>query len=772
MFDYTQEPKEKIDRINKLEKDNKPIISVVTAFYNAGKTINETADSLLSQTFPFFEWIIVDDGSKDQESLKVLEQLKKRDKRIKVYHKENGGPSLARDFGIKKMSKDTKYYIALDSDDLIEPTFLEVLYFSMETHPEVSFAYTSIVNFGDDEFIWDKHLTIEDELKENLITVTALIKKEDLLEVNGYGIKEKNVYEDWNLWLKLIAKGKIPMHIPDCLFWYRKSGSGELSRANNAKENAMRYINETVATINNYPEVVEFPRHYTGRKNMSNIEKTILPQYQENEKTKILFLIPWMVVGGADIFNLDIIKRLDKEKYETYVVSTIPAKNSNLKQELKKYSDGVYDLSLFLDPCDYPLFVNYLIKSRNISKLFISNSSYGFSMLPLIKKENPNVAVMNYVHSVDNKDKYGAYGAYTKNFEKYIDKTLTCNNFTKDELINRFRCKNVETLYIGTDSEKFDPKKFDKNKLREDYSIPKDKKLITFLARIEEEKRPDLFLEVARNLLSHRKDIMFMMAGYGSMSPYIKKLIKKYNLSNNFIFYGPTNKSEEIYAISDVFVICSRLEGLALTAFESLAMGVPVVSCDVGGQPELVGNDVGALVHYDKNKPLKDDILAYSNAIENVLENMDNIKPNTRKKILDKFDLNNSVKQLENQLIKLNPKKIGDYDDAYHIYETYLRILEDEYKWLCSEFKLYNYGINIYAEVEIDPTSKKQVLKKKFKDFCYKYNITNEGKILLNFVRHCVNLIRTICYVIVYFLKAIYSVFIILFKILYRTIRR
>ena len=61
----------------------KPIISIITPFYNAEEYIEETAKSLLSQTFTNFEWIIVDDGSKKQAKEK-LREIEKMDSRIKV----------------------------------------------------------------------------------------------------------------------------------------------------------------------------------------------------------------------------------------------------------------------------------------------------------------------------------------------------------------------------------------------------------------------------------------------------------------------------------------------------------------------------------------------------------------------------------------------------------------------------------------------------------------------------------------------------------------
>ena len=128
-MDYNKRPGAKIEKIGTLINDKeKPTISIITPFYNGGKTLKETAIAVFNQTYPFFEWIIVDDGSKDKESLKELSKIEKMDERIKVFHKENGGPSIARDFGIKKASKDTKYIFFFVCDDLPDKTMLDCLY--------------------------------------------------------------------------------------------------------------------------------------------------------------------------------------------------------------------------------------------------------------------------------------------------------------------------------------------------------------------------------------------------------------------------------------------------------------------------------------------------------------------------------------------------------------------------------------------------------------------------------------------------------------------
>ena len=84
-FDFGVTPLYRKNLFDKIKVDKfSPLVSIVTPFYNSGKYINDTAVCVLNQTFPWFEWIIVDDGSKDETSLKILDDLEKKDKRIKI----------------------------------------------------------------------------------------------------------------------------------------------------------------------------------------------------------------------------------------------------------------------------------------------------------------------------------------------------------------------------------------------------------------------------------------------------------------------------------------------------------------------------------------------------------------------------------------------------------------------------------------------------------------------------------------------------------------
>ena len=101
------------------------LFSVIVPIYNIEKYIRRCIDSVLLQSFTDFELILVDDGSPDRCGA-ICDEYAKKDERIKVIHKENGGLVSARQAGIKVASGD--YIFHLDGDDAVLPDALESAY--------------------------------------------------------------------------------------------------------------------------------------------------------------------------------------------------------------------------------------------------------------------------------------------------------------------------------------------------------------------------------------------------------------------------------------------------------------------------------------------------------------------------------------------------------------------------------------------------------------------------------------------------------------------
>ena len=98
-FNFSLEPG-RIANTGRKYKNYKKVISIITPTWNPTQLLFQTANCILNQTYPYYEWLIIDDGSKKEESLRILEQIEKMDKRIKVLHKQNEGLSKTRDYGV------------------------------------------------------------------------------------------------------------------------------------------------------------------------------------------------------------------------------------------------------------------------------------------------------------------------------------------------------------------------------------------------------------------------------------------------------------------------------------------------------------------------------------------------------------------------------------------------------------------------------------------------------------------------------------------------
>ena len=98
------------------------VISIIVPIYNAGKTLHRCIDSILSQTYTSWELLLVDDGSTDSSGV-ICDEYAAQDARVRVFHKENGGVSSARNVGLDNARGEWVTFV--DADDYIEENFLK-----------------------------------------------------------------------------------------------------------------------------------------------------------------------------------------------------------------------------------------------------------------------------------------------------------------------------------------------------------------------------------------------------------------------------------------------------------------------------------------------------------------------------------------------------------------------------------------------------------------------------------------------------------------------
>ncbi|MFQ8661189.1 MAG: glycosyltransferase [Clostridia bacterium] len=728
-FDFSKEPGIQLLNNRKYEEEKEPIISVIIPFYNDKKYIEQSVNCILNQTFPYYEILIIDDGSKDEESLKKLEEVSKIDKRIRVFHKSNEGLAATRDYGATKSSKTCKYLMFIDSDDLLEPTFMECAYWTLETNKDAAWAYSDSIGFESQIYTWNKWFDSEKMKKVNELLAISMVRKSDFNRVNGYGLREKAINEDWNFWLKLLGHDRYPVHMSFYGMWYRRKETGELKNASKNQKRTLEIIEDTASKITKRVKAIQYPKYDYNYDLLSDKIDIITPKCVDNNKINILMILPWMITGGADRFVLDLVSNLDKNKFEITILTTEPNKNV-LRQQFEENAT-VYDLTSFLSQKYWLSFINYIIEKNNINLIFNTNSKFGYSILPYLKSKNPNIPIIDYIHMEEWYNRNGGYSRYSTMMKSVIDKTLTCNENSKRILKEHFgrNSEEIETVYIGVDEEKFNPSKFNKNELLEKYGLQNEKRyILSYICRISEQKRPILLLEIVKKIKEKRNDFLVLVVGNGNLLEKMKKKASEMEILENIKFLGNIEKTEEIYALSDATINCSIKEGLALTSYESLSMGVPVISANVGGQKELITEDVGIVVtcmqdektiyseDYDSNE-----INDYVVGIENVLNNLEKYKENCRNRILDKFTSKNMINKMtkifENTYKNPNDEKIKNgkaLSENINLTKELItmNMMNDriEYSWECTEYEKKVYG-RAYSLKGLN--YKKELLKEK-----------------------------------------------------------
>lgn len=130
---------------------NNPIISVIVPAYNVAEYLERCVDSLIRQkTSIAYEVLIIDDGSIDGTYDKALDIQKRATDKIRVFHKQNGGLSSARNYGLDRVSSSSEYVSFVDSDDYVADSFIDLLYSLIkDNHADISMCLANRVQGSD-----------------------------------------------------------------------------------------------------------------------------------------------------------------------------------------------------------------------------------------------------------------------------------------------------------------------------------------------------------------------------------------------------------------------------------------------------------------------------------------------------------------------------------------------------------------------------------------------------------------------------------------------
>lgn len=221
---------------------NSPLISIIIPCYNDGKHITECINSVHKQVYKNYELIIINDGSQDEYTNKVIDKISHP--KIKVIETKNQGVSLTRNLGIKESSG--KYILPLDADDKIGMDFIANSIQILEKKPEVKVVNCETMLFGAKKGVFNlEPYSLEKLLGKNIMTVSSIYRKVDFDKTDGYNPNMKDGFEDWDFWLSLLKNGGTVHKIKSVEFYYRiKRNSRNSSLNRNHYKKLRRQIYE------------------------------------------------------------------------------------------------------------------------------------------------------------------------------------------------------------------------------------------------------------------------------------------------------------------------------------------------------------------------------------------------------------------------------------------------------------------------------------------------------------------------------------------------
>ncbi len=180
--------------------------------------MQEALDNLIGR--PDIEIIIVNDGSTDIGTIELLGTF--TDSNVRVIHKQNGGPGSARNAGVA--ASVGMYLLFLDSDNRIEPGYIDKAITVLKTQPKVGVVYAMPVFIGDDVPEHDKFeveaFSFDQLLIGNYIDMCSFVRRQAFDDSLGFNEKMKGC-EDWDLWIQIATSGWHFHFIQEELFYYR-----------------------------------------------------------------------------------------------------------------------------------------------------------------------------------------------------------------------------------------------------------------------------------------------------------------------------------------------------------------------------------------------------------------------------------------------------------------------------------------------------------------------------------------------------------------------
>ena len=564
-----------------------PLVSVVLPCFNYGAFVTKAVNSVLAQTFQDLEIIVVEGGSTDTTTRKIVAGLRRP--KMRVLFRDS--PCLVgdnRNFGI--LHARGKYICCLDADDILEPTYLEKALFLLETGG-YDILSTSVKRFGADDGGYGvlANPDLSDMLEGNHVSTCAVFRRAMWQQAGGFkdtGPDMPFVNEDWRFWVRLAALGARICNISgEQLLRYRAHPHGSLSNRPNLLPNQpqaplVRALNADVIT----QAALERSRMRAALRlrSLDRLRNLIRSDDGAETRPTILLAVPsctgWRRTSAQPGHVRAVQIRLsDCYRHDRARLFTAWRHNVLVRPVTRE----IYHLPRFLSVSRWLEFVEYLICAKQVRAVLLAGSEFLYGAVPGLKIRYP------YVRMVDLLFNTVAHTDSNRNIAALLESTLVEGENVRTWLVARG--EKPERIYLipsGIDLQRFRPAQKSASVMQQ-LGFPSDAFIVGFCGRLAEEKGPLSFVKIAASIPAG-SPIRFVMTGAGPLEESVRTALQRSRLGDRFHFAGMVTDARDYLGCCDILVLPSIVDGRPTIVMEALAMGIPVIASKVGSLGDLV----------------------------------------------------------------------------------------------------------------------------------------------------------------------------------------
>lgn len=639
--------------------------------------LRATVDSINEQSIaPGLEVLFILDGATPQDPpeahLRAVGSRLDRVASVRWHrHWRNRGLAAARNTGA--MLARGAYLIFLDPDDHMDPLALEkmlMLLQAFERRPgnRVGYIYPAVVHFGDSTVLSVERVRYESRhlSQGNFVPSFALLSRQLYLGVGGMCEDRIRFFEDYDFWLRLASLGIHGHLLDEPLFYYRRHPGGR-SQVIRSKESDWRAELEEANPIA-FGRLLRTPDladddddDDTGRGSESQSKKVgpchrpLPPSWgglaaltlwrwglwegrrrdrlavpsaeaRVGPTCDVMLIVPWLEVGGADYYDLDFVRTLRSAGLTpTIVVDVVDRHGENrLEGQFKAVAPQILHLATLLPPghdqADIEQLLLGLYRRHRPRIVYIRNSMNGYQLARTLRRRGEQVSIWDVQHMGSLSGDTLGWEHTTMPYAVHLDHRILASYHLRDRMVERLQeagypAPPPDSLHVISPSVDTADRlyKVPPNSIASERHDTAPTTTIAFVGRMEEQKDPRLWVEVAEELASRDLQLLFLMVGEGYLLDSIKhRVAASSHLADRLLFLPFLDRSELAAILRSglyrddwgvlrtvqrpggdldpgrtLLLLTSENEGLPYVLLEALALGLAVVAPSVGAIKEV-----------------------------------------------------------------------------------------------------------------------------------------------------------------------------------------